>query len=83
MLKTQWKEKARCAGADTAIFIPPVGVYVTEEYKARALEYCLACPVRRECVNYAFENKIQHGIYGGMTNKERRKNLYKWKRGEL
>ena len=83
MENTQWRKKAACSGVDTEIFVAPLNVTVTVKFKQRALSYCNVCPVKKECLNYAFENNIQHGIYGGMTNKDRRKNLYAWKRGEL
>lgn len=65
---------------DTSVFMPDENETLTIKRKAKAIWYCQQCPVVEDCLRYAYENNIQHGIYGGMTTKERRKNRYKWKR---
>lgn len=37
----------------------------------RAIRYCTLCPVKEECLNYALSMKEEHGIWGGMTPRER------------
>lgn len=37
----------------------------------RARSTCLRCPVRAECANYAIENRVPHGMWGGLTEMER------------
>jgi WhiB family redox-sensing transcriptional regulator len=81
MLNVSWKKQAACSGADTSWFVPNEDEYITFAYKDRAIAFCKACPVREECLRYAYEENIQHGIYGGMTNKERRKYRFQWKGG--
>lgn len=39
----------------------------------RALRICSACPVREQCLRYAFENEVEFGIWGGMTERDRRR----------
>lgn len=39
----------------------------------RALRICAACPVRDECLRYAVENEVEFGIWGGMTERQRRR----------
>jgi WhiB family redox-sensing transcriptional regulator len=43
--------------------------------EARAKEICQTCPVREPCREYALEIREQHGIWGGMTESERRQVL--------
>lgn len=61
-----WQEKARCAGADPSLFFP------SEEESEVALQMCRECLVREECLEYALEHNIEFGIWGGMTEAERR-----------
>jgi hypothetical protein len=37
-----------------------------------ARQVCAQCPVRQPCLDYAFSNRITHGIWGGLTERERR-----------
>ena len=37
-----------------------------------ARQVCARCPVRQPCLDYALSNRITHGIWGGMTERERR-----------
>jgi len=79
-MKTEkWREQAACAGAPITIFIFDDDVKYHKNTKFKAFEYCDRCPVIRECLNFAYDNNIQHGVYGGMTPKERRKFRFKWK----
>ena len=41
-----------------------------EQNRAKAV--CLACPVRTECLADALDNRIEFGVWGGMTERERR-----------
>ena len=38
----------------------------------RATAVCLSCPVRTECLADALDNRIEFGVWGGMTERERR-----------
>ena len=63
-----WQDSAACIGADTAIFFPESGDPVGP---AKAL--CRACPVREQCLTDALERGEVHGVWGGLSAKERRK----------
>ena len=63
-----WIEHAACVGVDPNIFFPEQGVQ--DNSKARAI--CASCPVKRQCGDYAVDEYIVHGIWGGMSEKERR-----------
>lgn len=66
-----WTEHAACVGIDPDIFFPPNG---GEAFKssARAKAICATCPVRSDCLDYAIRERITHGIWGGLTEKDRR-----------
>lgn len=44
-----------------------------------AKKVCAACPVKDQCLQYALENRIEHGTWGGLTIQERRSLLRKVK----
>jgi hypothetical protein len=44
---------------------------IPREYRRVAMGYCLVCPVKQECLNYAMENDIRHGIWGGKAPEDR------------
>lgn len=62
-----WRKDAACLGEPTTIFFPERWEVATE---ARSI--CARCSVPLECVKYALQLKIEHGIWGGMNVKERR-----------
>jgi WhiB family transcriptional regulator, redox-sensing transcriptional regulator len=66
-----WADQAACRDADLATFFPPVGDRRT--YLA-AVAICADCPVRRACLDYAIENRIGFGVWGGL-NVDRRRRL--------
>lgn len=63
-----WQDSARCAEVDGDIFFPEKGGS-TREAKAT----CKVCVVRTECLEYALANDEAFGIWGGLSEPERRK----------
>ena len=63
-----WRDDARCKGANTDLFYPPRG-----SNGATAKLVCLGCSVRKQCCDFAVRNSLRDGIFGGLTDKERRK----------
>ncbi len=63
-----WYEKARCKGWDPEIFYPDRGVP-----SASAKAVCRECPVQRDCLEYALSRDERFGIWGGLSERERRK----------
>ena len=63
----RWREQAACCGTDLAVFFPERG-----ESAGPARQVCAACPVRQPCLDYAISNRITHGVWGGLTERERR-----------
>lgn len=62
-----WQDKANCLGLDPNIFFVEMGTLATE---AKAV--CAGCVVRQDCLEYALRIHQRIGIWGGMTDKERR-----------
>lgn len=64
----EWMELGLCAETDPAIFFPDKG----ESVKG-AKKICAACSVRAECLAYAEENGELFGVWGGLSEYDRRK----------
>lgn len=69
-IPTPWAEEALCAETDPEMFFPEKGGS-TKEAKA----VCGACLVRAECLDYALETGQRFGIWGGCSERERRRLL--------
>ena len=63
-----WQLKANCLGVDPDLFFPERGAS-TKEAKA----VCRGCVVRDECLEYALANGEKFGIWGGLSERERRR----------
>lgn len=60
-----WTVHAKCQGLQDALFPD-----ASDQKRARLL--CSGCPVRSECLAEALDNRIEWGVWGGMTERERR-----------
>jgi WhiB family transcriptional regulator, redox-sensing transcriptional regulator len=65
-----WMLHARCRGASPTDFFPSDGLGVEA-----AQHICVGCTVRLECLEYALANRIEHGVWGGASERERRRIL--------
>ncbi|GAA0306917.1 WhiB family transcriptional regulator [Kineococcus aurantiacus] len=63
-----WAELALCAQTDPEAFFPEKGGSTRE-----AKRVCLGCEVRQECLEYALANDERFGIWGGLSERERRR----------
>lgn len=61
-----WATEAACRGAS------PDELFVRGAAQHQAKAVCMACPVRTECLAEALDNEIEWGVWGGMTERERR-----------
>src|SRR6187401_1399483 len=61
-----WASRAACQ-ADT-----PDALFVRGAEQNKAKQVCAGCPVRTECLAEALDNQIEWGVWGGMTERERR-----------
>lgn len=70
-MSTTWGEKAACIGEDPELFFPHGGEHAyAQNDEAKAI--CRRCPVIRDCLRFALDENIPAGIYGGLTEKERK-----------
>lgn len=65
-----WKSDAACRGVDPTIFYP-----VTEEDAVSAKSICEQCRVQQGCLDYALTYRERDGVWGGATERERRRIL--------
>lgn len=61
-----WAKNANCRGTD------PDELFVQGAAQNRAKAVCMGCPVRTECLADALDNRVEFGVWGGMTERERR-----------
>ena len=67
-IEDQWQERALCAQTDPEAFFPEKGGSTRE-----AKRICLGCDVKDECLEYALANDERFGIWGGLSERERRR----------
>ncbi|GLY64695.1 WhiB family transcriptional regulator [Amycolatopsis taiwanensis] len=67
-----WRHRAACREEDPELFFPVSELGPGARQVAQAKSVCARCPVRAECLEYALENGLDHGIFGGLTEEERR-----------
>jgi WhiB family transcriptional regulator, redox-sensing transcriptional regulator len=63
-----WQESALCAETDPEAFFPEKGGSTRE-----AKKICTGCEVRAECLEFALANDERFGIWGGLSERERRR----------
>jgi WhiB family transcriptional regulator, redox-sensing transcriptional regulator len=68
MTADQWQDRALCAQTDPEAFFPEKGGSTRE-----AKKICLGCEVRAECLDYALAHDERFGIWGGLSERERRR----------
>ncbi len=69
-MDTTWMAKGNCAEKPPALFFPSDGVGVEV-----ARRICATCPEKVPCLEYALMNRIEHGVWGGCSERERRRIL--------
>lgn len=60
-----WATAAKCKGSDDTLFAEGAA-------QRRIRTLCNGCPVKLECLAEALDNRIEWGVWGGMTERERR-----------
>jgi WhiB family redox-sensing transcriptional regulator len=64
----QWRQYARCLGVDPELFYP-----TSDEHADVAKAICMVCPVREPCLEHAITAREKQGVWGGLTERERRR----------
>jgi WhiB family transcriptional regulator, redox-sensing transcriptional regulator len=72
-----WMHHARCRGLSPSLFFPPDG-----EGVQAARPVCGECPVRVQCLEFALANDINNGVWGGTSERERRRILRRRNRSQ-
>jgi WhiB family redox-sensing transcriptional regulator len=62
----RWVSKALCTAKDGD------GLFVTGAAQRKAAAFCRRCPVMRECAAEALDNRVEFGVWGGLTERQRR-----------
>ena len=63
-----WQDRAACYGIDPEVFFP-----ASEEDAGLALSYCSTCSIRETCLSWALKNRERYGVWGGLTEQQRRR----------
>ena len=69
-METMWMARGSCANTAPGVFFPSDGVGVEI-----AKRICDGCRVTEPCLNYALEHRIDHGVWGGCSERQRRRIL--------
>jgi WhiB family transcriptional regulator, redox-sensing transcriptional regulator len=77
-MDTEWMARGKCREVPPAVFFPSDGVGVQA-----AQRICADCPVAEPCLEYALVNRIDHGIWGGRSERERRRILRRRRMSEV
>jgi WhiB family redox-sensing transcriptional regulator len=66
VLDKRWRRRARCRPSDAS------DLFVRGRLQQEAKLFCTACPVRVECLAHALDHQVEYGVWGGLTERERR-----------
>ena len=69
-MDTIWMAQGSCANTDPEVFFPHDGIGV-----AVAKMVCESCTVAAPCLEYALMNRVEHGVWGGCSERQRRRIL--------
>ena len=69
-MNLSWRQSAACRGVDPEIFYP-----ASEEEAEVAKAVCASCGVRQACLEFALASRERDGVWGGATEKDRRRML--------
>ncbi len=78
LVLVDWRDLAACSNHDPSIFFPAGETGPAAEQIAMAKRVCGGCDVRDECLSYAIETNQVAGIWGGLTEDERRPVRRRW-----
>ena len=69
-MEAEWMNEGNCRDHPPEVFFPSDGVGVQI-----ARQICATCPVKEPCLEYALVQRIDHGVWGGASERERRRIL--------
>jgi len=71
--RPDWREEAACRGIDPELFFPDDGIRSARAQVKMAKLICRGCPVSATCLSWALASGQEAGIWGGLTEGERRR----------
>ena len=77
-MDTKWMAQGNCATEPPEMFFPSDGIGVINAQKI-----CASCPVQERCLEYALRNRIEHGVWGGYSERGRRRLLRERARADV
>ncbi len=77
-MNTSWMAKGNCRDEPPSRFFPSDGVGVEV-----ARRICATCPVKTPCLEYALDQRVDHGVWGGASERERRRLLKRRRDAEV
>jgi WhiB family redox-sensing transcriptional regulator len=69
---SDWRARSACLQADPELFFPVGTTGPAVRQVRQAKQVCAACPVRSACLEWALDERQDHGVWGGLTEDERR-----------
>jgi WhiB family redox-sensing transcriptional regulator len=75
-METDWMSRGKCRELSPATFFPSDGIGVQA-----AQRICEGCAVSGECLQYALDERVDHGVWGGKSERERRRILRRRRMG--
>ena len=67
-METIWMAQGNCSNKPTELFFPSDGTGVE-----KAKNICASCPVKQTCLEHALSHRINHGVWGGCSERQRRR----------
>jgi WhiB family redox-sensing transcriptional regulator len=68
LIPPAWTAQGLCAQVDPELFFPEKGGSTRD-----SKDVCAVCPVRVECLTWALDHDERHGVWGGLSERERRR----------
>ena len=69
-MDTTWMSEGKCRELSPTVFFPSDGIGVQA-----AQRICAECSVAEVCLQYALDERVDHGVWGGKSERERRRIL--------
>jgi len=73
-----WRDRAACRDTNPELFFPAGSTGDAINHIEAAKAVCALCPVRAQCLEFAFETNQESGIWGGTSEDERRRLRKAW-----
>ena len=67
-----WRRNAACLGVDSELFFPTGDTEPAEKQIHEAKQVCSRCVVKKQCLQWAIDNDQHYGVWGGLSENERR-----------